>query len=197
MSEQRRAQLDGGRSELSAAEGGTTSGRRPMKTTRFSGQRGVSVVEAPIVLIVIAFFALGVLGFVQIFIQYQHLTSATRAAARYAAKADYDPTASPPTWGTRPSTQQVDDFAHNSGSEFKTFLVDVSVCQPDETTCPSTENKSGTPAQHVHVKGTATISDGPYTLISGLVDGLSSFFGGGDAIPKNITIHSEAVAAYE
>ena len=60
-----------------------------MKAERLSGQRGVSVVEAPIVLIVIAFFALGVLGFVQIFIQYQHLTSAARSAARYATKADY------------------------------------------------------------------------------------------------------------
>ena len=30
MSERRRAKLDGGSSELSAAEGGTTSGRRPM-----------------------------------------------------------------------------------------------------------------------------------------------------------------------
>src|SRR3954466_1724085 len=31
MNEQRRAKLGGGRSGLSAAEGGTTSGRRPMK----------------------------------------------------------------------------------------------------------------------------------------------------------------------
>src|SRR4051794_31578533 len=31
MNERRRATLDGGRSELSAAEGGTTSGRRPMR----------------------------------------------------------------------------------------------------------------------------------------------------------------------
>jgi len=138
-----------------------------------------------------------VLAFVQIFIQYQHLTSATRAAARYATKADYDPTGSPPRWGTRPSTQNVKDFAQNSGSEFKSLTVDVNVCQTDDTTCPSTDNATGTPAQHVHVKATATITDGPYNLISGLVDGLGGFFGGGDAIPRNITIHSEAVAAYE
>ena len=35
MTERRRAQLDGGRSELSAAEGGTISGRRPMVEGRF------------------------------------------------------------------------------------------------------------------------------------------------------------------
>jgi Flp pilus assembly protein TadG len=195
MSEQRRAQLDGGRSELSAAEGGTTSGRRPMNRKRFSGQRGVSVVEAPIVLIVIAFFALGVLGFVQIFIQYQHLTSASRSAARYATKADYDPSQTTPKWGTRPSKDDVIAFAQKSGSEFKSLDVQVQVCEHDETGC--VDGNAGTPAQHVHVRTTATINDGPYTLISGLVDGLSSFFGGGDAIPKNVTIHSEAVAAYE
>ena len=167
-----------------------------MKPKRLSGQRGVSVVEAPIVLIVIAFFALGVLGFVQIFIQYQHLTSAARSAARYATKADYDPAQATPKWGTRPSKDDVVAFAQKSGSEFKSLDVQVSVCQPDETGCVADSN-AGTPAQHVHVRTTATISDGPYTLISGLVDGLSSFFGGGDAIPKNITIHSEAVAAYE
>jgi cell division protein FtsB len=33
MNDRRRAKLDGGRSELSAAEGGTTSGRRPMRRT--------------------------------------------------------------------------------------------------------------------------------------------------------------------
>src|SRR5438552_15095174 len=32
MNERRRAELDGGRSELSAAKGGTTSGRRPLST---------------------------------------------------------------------------------------------------------------------------------------------------------------------
>ena len=171
-----------------------------MTSKRFSGQRGASVVEAPFVLIVIAFFALGVLAFVQIFIQYQHLTSATRAAARYAAKADYDPSANPPVWGTRPKTADVVAFAQKSGSEFSNLGVDVQVCNPDDkgdVTCPSTENGTGSPAQHVHVKGTAEITDGPYTLISGLVDGLAGFFGGGDAIPKHITIHSEAVAAYE
>ena|SRR5947209_7747039 len=164
---------------------------------RLSGERGVSVVEAPIVLIFIAFFALGVLAFVQIFIQYQHLTSATRAAARYATKADYDPTGSPPRWGTRPSEPDVQSFAQTAAPEFKgTSKWTVSVCNADDTGCTAGTN-SGTPAQHVHVKATATITDGPYTLISGLVDGLGGFFGGGDAIPRNITIHSEAVAAYE
>jgi hypothetical protein len=163
---------------------------------RFSGERGGSIVEAPIVLIVIAFFALGVLGFVQIFIQYQHLTSATRAAARYAAKADYDPSANPPVWGTRPDPQHVKDFAASSGSDLSHLGVDVSSCDINETSC-TPDSTAGTPGDHVHVKGTAQITDGPYVLISGLVDGLAGFFGGGDAIPKNITIHSEAVAAYE
>ena len=168
-----------------------------MMRKRFSGQRGASVVEAPIVLIVIAFFALGVLGFVQIFTQYQHLTSAARAAARYAAKADYDPSQATPKWGTRPLAGDVQAYATKASPEFKNGSWTVWVCNSDETGCTASPDNSGTPAQHVHVKGTAEITDGPYTLISGLVDGLSGFFGGGDAIPKHITIHSEAVAAYE
>ena len=170
--------------------------------SRLSGERGVSVVEAPIVLLVIAFFALGVLGFVQIFIQYQHLTSATRSAARYAAKADYDPSATPPVWGTRPDSDHVKSYAAKAAPEFDANHSNwtVQVCNPDDKgdqTCPSPENQTASPAQHVHVRGEAHITDGPYTLISGLVDGLSGFFGGGDAIPRTITIHSEAVAAYE
>jgi len=170
-----------------------------MMRKRFSGQRGASVVEAPIVLIVIAFFALGVLGFVQIFIQYQHLTSATRAAARYAAKADYDPSQATPKWSTRPSGDDVLGFAQKAAPEFKNGQYTVWHCDSGETGCtdPAAKDNAGTPADHVHVKGTADITDGPYTLISGLVDGLSGFFGGGDAIPKHVTIHSEAVAAYE
>jgi len=168
-----------------------------MTSKRFSGQRGASVVEAPFVLIVIAFFALGVLAFVQIFIQYQHMTSATRAAARYAAKADYDPSQATPKWSTRPSSGDVVAFAQKAAPEFKNGQYTVWVCDAQETTCTASPDNAGTPAQHVHVKGTAEITDGPYTLISGLVDGLAGFFGGGDAIPKHITIHSEAVAAYE
>ena len=166
---------------------------------RFSGQRGASVVEAPIVLIVIAFFALGVLGFVQIFTQYQHLTSATRAAARYAAKADYDPSQTTPKWNTRPAGPDVVAYAQKAAPEFNnTGTFTVWFCDANETNCtdPAASNNAGTPAQHVHVKGTAELKDGPYPLISGLVDGLSSFFGG-DAIPRHVTIHSEAVAAYE
>jgi hypothetical protein len=171
---------------------------------RFSGERGVSVVEAPIVLIVIAFFALGVMAFVQIFIQYQHLTSATRASARYAAKSDYDPTLPNPTWGTRPDSDRVEDFTRKAAPEFPDnetdFPVVVSVCPDpsDDASCTTgINNSAGTPAQYVHVNASTKIGAGPYQLIAGLVNGLGSFFGGGDVIPAQVTIRSEAVAAYE
>src|SRR5438309_4545442 len=44
MNERRRAKLGGGRSELSAAEGGTTSGRRPMKTLLVDRRDGIVTV---------------------------------------------------------------------------------------------------------------------------------------------------------
>jgi len=175
-----------------------------VKTKRFSGERGASVVEAPIVLVFIAFFALGVLGFVQIMISYQHLTSATRSAARYAAKADYDPTVPNPTWGTRPDSAHVEDFARKAAPEFPDnptqFPVEVSVCPnpSDDSSCsPTINNSAGTPAELVHVKGTTEIGAGPYQLVAGLVNGLGSFFGADDVIPDAVKIRSEAVAAYE
>jgi Flp pilus assembly protein TadG len=170
-----------------------------MKMKRFSGQDGVSVVEAPFVLIVLAFLALGVLAFVQIFVSYQHLTSATRSAARYATKADYDPSQATPHYTTRPSKDEVVAFAQNAAPEFKApnqSTWQVSACQTDDTTC-TVDSNAGTPAERVHVSGKAVLDDGPYTLISGLVDGLGQFFGGGDILPRKVTIHSEAVAAYE
>src|SRR4051812_47866618 len=130
-----------------------------MMRTRLSGERAASVVEAPIVLITIAFFALGVLGFVQIFTQYQHLTSATRAAARYATKADYDPSQATPKWSTRPAGADVVAYAEKSAPEFdpKNSTWTVQVCNSNETGC--VDGNAGTPAQHVHVKGTTELKD--------------------------------------
>ena len=166
-----------------------------MKAKRFSGQGGVSVVEAPIVLIVIAFIALGVLAFVQVFRSYQHLTSASRAAARYASKADYDPSRPNPSWTTRPSSDDVKGYAVSAAPELTASDWVVSVCQNDDKTCTANDN-NGAPGQHVHVKGTTTVNDGAYTLISGLANGVGSFFGG-KVLPDAITLRSEAVAAYE
>src|SRR5437764_4995701 len=85
--------------------------------SRLSGEQGVSIVEAPFVLIVIAFLAIGVLGFVQLFMQYQHLTSAARSAARFATKADYDPTSPTPSWNARPDSPAVVAYADNAARE--------------------------------------------------------------------------------
>ena len=182
-----------------------------MRNRRFSGEHGVSVVEAPLVLIVIAFLAMGVLGFVQLFTSYQHLTSASRSAARYAGKLDYDPTVPNPTFN-RPDTPHVVTFAQKAAPEFddssnppvNQMSIDVQVCTDPanddgvhDGKCTSADNATGQPGQHVHVRTSAQVSDGPYTLISGLVDGLAGFFGGGDPLPKTVHLHSEAVAAYE
>jgi Tfp pilus assembly protein PilV len=176
-----------------------------MRKFRLSGEQGVSVVEAPFVLIVIAFLAIGVLGFVQIFMQYQHLTSAARSAARYATKADYDPTKTNPSWNARPFSDDVKTYAATAAPELSTdpkhaWNADIQVCTDpaNDAGCdPAINNNTAQPGWHAHVSTSAKVSEGPYTLIAGLVDGLADFFGGGDVLPKTVHLHSEAVAAYE
>ena len=173
-----------------------------MKRSRLSGEQGVSIVEAPFVLIVIAFLAIGVLGFVQLFMQYQHLSSAARSAARFATKADYDPTSSNPSWNARPGSPAVVDYAKNAAPELasnKDWRATIEVCNDPahDAGCSGADNATAQPGWHAHVSTSAEVSEGPYTLIAGLADGLADFVGGGDVLPKTVHLHSEAVAAYE
>ena len=154
-------------------------------------ERGVSVVETPIIVIVIALFSLGVVAFAQIMLSYQHLTGATRAAVRYAAKNDYDPTKSPATSARRPSTADVSGFATSDASPLTLASVGV-------TNTGGTDNSAGNVGQSVNVSASADVNDGAYQLASSLVNGLASLLPGGhQVLPYPYRIHSEAVALYE
>ena len=172
---------------------------------RLRGDEGGAMVEAPLVLIVVAFLALGVLAFVEVMRDYQHLTSATRAAARYASKSEYDPTLNVPSAAQRPDTQHVYDMANQDAAQLTppaNLTFSLQVCTPGVTlnvapNCTGNQNNAGQIGQMVTVRGSYTITNGAYNLVSGLSNGLAGFFGGGDVLPKNFTIHSEAAASYE
>src|SRR5260370_17065473 len=98
-------------------------------------ERGASIVEAPFAIIAITFFAIGVVAFAQIMLSYQHLTGATRAAARYAAKNDYDPTKSPASAARRPGSVDVSSFATTAASPLSLTKVTsyVTAASPPHT----------------------------------------------------------------
>ena len=162
-----------------------------MRRTR-RDERGASIVEAPFAIIAIVFFAIGVVAFAQIMLSYQHLTGATRAAARFAAKNDYDPTKSPASAARRPGSVDVSTFATTDANPLTLTKVDVYV-----NGVTTTDNTAGTVGQPVRVRAEADVNDGAYHLATGLVNGLASFFGGTQVLPYPYRIHSEAVALYE
>ena len=163
---------------------------------RGRSERGASIVEAPFAIITIVFFAIGVVAFAQIMLSYQHLTGATRAAARYAAKNDYDPTKSPASAARRPGSVDVSTFATTDAGPLTLTKVEVWVngaVAPN----PTPDNTAGTIGQPVRVLAEADVNDGAYHLATGLVNGLASLFGGTQVLPYPYRIHSEAVALYE
>lgn len=153
-------------------------------------ESGTSVIETPIFVIVICLFALGVVAFAQIMLSYQHLTGATRAGVRYAAKNDYDPTKSPAVASRRPTTTDVSSFTTTDATPLTLTSVVVS-------NDGGTDNASGAIGQKVFVTAEANVNDGAYQLASGLVNGLASLLGHSQVVPYPYRIHSEAVALYE
>jgi hypothetical protein len=148
------------------------------------------MVEAPFAILTVLFLAMGAIAFAQIMLSYQHLTGSTRAAARFAAKNDYDPTLSPATSSRRPSTAQVTSFTSLDASPLNLATIGV-------TNDGGTDNASGSVGQAVRVSVNADVNDGAYRLVSSLVNGLGSLFGASQVLPYPYRIHSEAVALYE
>ena len=148
------------------------------------------MVEAPFAILVVIFLAMGAVAFAQIMLSYQHLTGSTRAAARFAAKNDYDPTLSPASANRRPSSAEVTSFASLDANPLNLAVIGV-------TNDGGTDNASGNVGQAVRVSASADVNDGAYRLVTDLVNGLGSLFGASQVLPYPYRIHSEAVALYE
>lgn len=169
-------------------------------------QSGAAMVEAALVLPVIAFIALGIIAFGQVLFAYQHLTSATRMGARYATKLDYDPVRQPNTADQRPRTWEVQGETSTAAKpEPMKCTVNVAV-----TDCPDvsvsvfrnnaqvgTENYNAQPGDEMHLKAVADVDNGPYHMVAGLVNSFAGFFGGGNVLDPSLRLHSRAIAVYE
>lgn len=172
-------------------------------------QSGAAMVEAALVLPVIAFIALGIIAFAQVLFAYQHLTGATRTAARYATKLDYDPTRQPNTADQRPKTWEVQSVTAGAVDqapdrpmtcnvpEGGSNCPDVSVAVYRNNAQVSTENFDGQPGDRVRLSATTDIDKGPYRMVAGLVNSFAGFFGGGPVLDPSLRLHSRAIAVYE
>lgn len=158
---------------------------RTRKTVRRSARTddGAALVELPLAFIALAAFALCITALGQLFLEYHHLSGAARAAARYATKSDYDPSASPSSSSRHPATGSVVAFAQQAAAPLPAAEVDV-VLTPDTAA-----------GNGVDVEVSHTAGNGAFGLVTGTANGLLRLIGAGPL--PGITLHAHATAIYE
>ena len=154
---------------------------------RHRTERGAAIVELPFAVVAICILSLGFLALGQLFLDQQHLTAASRAAARYATKAEPDPTVSPASSARRPSSAQVQTFAANAASPLPAGSVTVTLSPGD--------NALGRPGDQVTVTVGHAETGGAYGLIASVVNGLGSLIGMKPSPAP--TLHASTTAVYE
>ena len=143
-------------------------------------ESGAALIELLMAFVALSLVALCFLGLTQLFFDYQHLSAASRATARYATKADVDPA----TGRRRPTTAYVQAFALQSASPLDTTKVAAAL---------SADNQAGRPGDELAVTLTYPETGGAYGVIAGLIHHLHRL---GLPTPPP-TLHATTVAAYE
>ena len=105
----------------------TTNDRRP----RAKNDVGAALVELPMTFIAIGLFALCLTAIGQVMLEYHHVSGASRAAARYATKSDYDPMRSPASTSRRPEVVEVVAFGKQAADPLPAAEVAVDVTPDD------------------------------------------------------------------
>ena len=162
----------------------TTRSTRTRSRDRVTSENdsGAALVELPLVFIAFCAFALCFCALGQLFLEYHHLSGAARAAARYATKSDYDPSASPLTSSRRPTDGAVIAFAQSAAAPLPAAEVDV-VLTPD------TAAGNGVDVEVSHAAGS-----GAYGLVTATANSVLGLVG--LSLPP-ITLHAHATAIYE
>ena len=143
---------------------------------------GTALVELPLAFVVLTALALTITALGQLFLDYHHVTGAARAAARYATKSDYDPTAAPSS-SRRPSPDEVVAFATQSAAPLTASKLSVGLA-------PDTQAGDGLTVDIRYAE-----SGGAYGLITTTARRLFNLIG--LDIDPNVSIHATATALYE
>jgi Flp pilus assembly protein TadG len=182
------------RRDCTAAFPPRRSGHRATPGSRADGaqngvgrdERGTALVELPIAFIALTYLALTLVALGQVLLDYQHLAGATRAAARYATRSEYDPARAPATAARRPATGEVLTFAQAAADPLPAGSVNASM---------SADNLAGRPGDEVTVTLTHTVGGGAYAIVTNTVNALGGLLG----LPNlpTVNLHSSATAVYE
>ena len=143
-------------------------------------ENGAALIELLMAFVALSLVALCFLGLTQLFFDYQHLSAASRATARYATKADVDPA----TARRRPSTSEVQAFAVQSAGPLDTRRIAAAL---------SADNQAGRPGDELAVTLSYPETGGAYGVIAGLIHHLHRL---GLPTPPP-TLHATTVAVYE
>jgi len=94
---------------------------------RARDQRGTALVEAPLAICLLLLLGLGVTTLVQVVWTHLDLASAARTATRYAARVEYDPSATTITGDRRRTAEQVREWTAQVAEEAGVRLEDVTI----------------------------------------------------------------------
>jgi Flp pilus assembly protein TadG len=155
-------------------------------TKRTRTDEGAALIELPLAFIALTYLALNVVAMGQVLLDYQHLAGASRAAARYATRSEYDPARSPATTARRPATGEVLAFAQSAADPLPASAVAGRLSQ---------DNLAGRAGDEVTVTLTYTVTGGAFGLVTNTVNALGGLLGLPDLPPVNL--HSTATAVYE
>jgi Flp pilus assembly protein TadG len=151
-----------------------------MTGIRRNREQGAALVELPLVVIAFTVLALCFTALGQLFLDYHHLSGVARAAARYATKADYDPTQAPST--RRPGDAAVKAFAAQAASPLPASEIAVALT-------PDTAAGNG-----VDVVVTHPETSGAFGLLTGSANRVLGLLG---ARLPTLTLSAHATAIYE
>jgi Flp pilus assembly protein TadG len=158
--------------------------------SRRHDERGVALVETPIAVVVILLLGLGMLTLAQVAWTHLDLASSVRGAARFSARAEWEPGST--SLARRRSPEEV-------VAEWRQQVADeIGVDVDDVTISLDGDPRDLGPGDEVVVTVEARVTNALYRLAAGATNGLASFVGAdGPFDTEGLRVSAEALARIE
>lgn len=157
---------------------------------RLADERGAALVESVLGIVIILLLSMGVLTLTQVIWTHLDLSSTVTDVARYAARVEYDPSATPVTSSRHRTADQIKAYATRAGSEAGVTSSDVAVSPAAPETLRT--------GDRITVTITKTVSNPLYKVGASITNAATGIFQLGRAFdPDGIRIKSEATSYVE